>query len=83
MQQCPKCNAAVDEADKECNTCGIFFSKWREREENVASGNLSRYSAIAAATSSEFNWTIFLIICAAIGIVFFFVGHHIRDIISL
>ena len=66
METCPKCSASVGEAEKECPSCGIFFSKWREREENVASGNTLRYASLATATSSEFNWTILLIFCAAI-----------------
>lgn len=72
MINCPKCNAAVHEEDKECSTCGILFAKWREREENVAAGNMGRYSALATATSSEFNWTILIIVCAVVlGIMYF------------
>jgi len=72
MDHCPKCNAAVNDADKECPACGIFFSKWKEREDNVASGNLSRYSGLAAATSSEFNWTILIIVCTVVmGILYY------------
>ena len=79
MMNCPKCNAAVDEVDTECPACGIFFSKWKERENNVASGNLTRYSALATATSSEFNWTILLIVCVVIVGLFYLIGHRANE----
>jgi hypothetical protein len=66
MVTCPKCNAAVSDTDMECPSCGIFFSKWKEREENVQSGNLAKYSALATATSAEFNWMILLLVCATV-----------------
>ena len=74
MMNCPKCNASADDDAKECPACGIFFSKWREREENVMSGNTTRYAAIANATSSEFNWTILLIVCGVIVVIFYLIG---------
>ncbi len=77
MTNCPKCNAAVSEENTECPSCGIFFSKWKEREENVASGNLSRYSALANATSSEFNWTILILVCATVLGILYFLGHQV------
>lgn len=58
----------------ECPQCGILFSKWQQREENVASGNMSRYS-LANATSSEFNWTILVIVAAVVAIVFIYLEH--------
>ena len=76
MNNCPKCNAAVSEEDRECPKCGILFSKWKEREDNVASGNVARYSALANATSSEFNWVILVIVCVVIGGVFYFMGRN-------
>lgn len=76
---CPKCNAAADDAATECPACGIFFSKWREREDNVASGNVARYSALATATSSEFNWVILIIFCAVILGIFYLLGHRTND----
>ena len=79
MINCPKCNASVNDADSECPACGIFFSKWKEREDNVASGNVSRYSAIAHATSSEFNWTILAIVCLVIVAIFYYLGHNINN----
>ena len=74
--ECPKCKAVVTEADETCPQCGIYFRKWQERETNLATGNLSRYQAIAQATSNEFNWTILIIICVAIGGVFYFLSHQ-------
>lgn len=79
MNNCPKCNASITDADKECPACGIFFSKWKEREENVASGNLTKYAAIANATSSEFNWVILGIVCAVIVAIFYFLGQRAND----
>ncbi len=73
MTQCPKCGHPADEANRECSSCGILFGKWQEREENIASGNLGRYSALAAATSSEFNWTILSIVFfLVLGILYYF-----------
>lgn len=69
MNNCPKCNVSINETDTECPACGIFFSKWKEREDNVATGNVSRYHALANATSSEFNWVIFLIVIAVVAAV--------------
>jgi uncharacterized membrane protein YvbJ len=80
VNQCPKCNGSVDDSAKECPHCGIFFSKWREREENVASGNFSRYAAIANATSSEFNWTILVIVAIVVGVIFYFLGQQAKDL---
>jgi hypothetical protein len=68
---CPKCNAPVSTNVDECPQCGILFNKWQQREENVASGNLSRYT-IATATSSEFNWTILGIFCITLISIFYF-----------
>jgi uncharacterized membrane protein YvbJ len=79
MTNCPKCNASVSDDDKECPACGIFFSKWREREENVASGNLSRYASIAHATSSEFNWTILVIVCGTLLGALYFIGQRLNQ----
>jgi len=71
---------SVNEEDKECPACGIFFSKWKEREENVVNGNLMRYSAtLAHATSSEFNWTILLIFCAVMIGIFYLIGQRAKD----
>jgi uncharacterized membrane protein YvbJ len=69
---CPKCGVAVGATTEQCPQCGILFSKWQERELNVASGNMARYS-IANATSSGFNWTILAIFCIAIVTVFYYV----------
>ncbi len=66
MINCPQCQTSVSEADKECPQCGILFSKWQERENNISSGNLSKYQAIAQATSQEFNWTILIIVAIAV-----------------
>ena len=71
---CPKCGATVGASAMECPQCGILFSKWQQREENVASGNMSRYS-LANATSSEFNWTILVIVAAVVAIVFIYLEH--------
>lgn len=78
MINCPKCNASTDDETKECPSCGIFFSKWREREDNVTSGNLSRYSAIANATSSEFNWTVLVLVCVTILGILFYLRHQVE-----
>ena len=45
----------------------------------MATGNVGRYSALAAATSSEFNWTILVIVCAAILGVFYILGRRAND----
>lgn len=79
MINCPNCSAAIDEADKECPRCGIFFSKWTERQNNVDSGNTSRYAALATSTSSEFNWTILVIVCLVILGILYFLGHNNVD----
>ena len=75
---CPKCNAAISDVDTECPACGILFSKWKEREDNVASGNTARYAAIAYATSSSFNWTMLGIVCAAVIAAFYYIGHNVN-----
>ena len=80
MNTCPKCGASVDEGLTECSKCGIFFSKWKEREENLASGNLSKYAAIANATSSEFNWTILVIVAVVIACIFYFMAQKAKDL---
>ncbi len=80
MNTCPKCAAAIDESADQCPACGIFFSKWREREDNIASGNISKYSAIANATSSEFNWTILVIVALVVAGIFFFMFQHVKDL---
>lgn len=67
---CPKCAAPVPERAEQCPQCGIFFSKWQEREDNVAMGNVARYAA--SPTSSEFNWTILVIVCLVILGIFYF-----------
>jgi uncharacterized membrane protein YvbJ len=79
MIACPQCQTDVNETDSECPKCGILFSKWKERESNVASGNLSKYSAIANATSSEFNWTFLIIFAIAIAGVLYFVAQNAKD----
>jgi hypothetical protein len=71
ISNCPKCNAPVGNTAEECPQCGILFSKWMQREENLATGNMSRYS-IANATSSEFNWTILSIFCITLVGIFYF-----------
>jgi hypothetical protein len=63
---------AVGAEDLQCPQCGILFSKWLERESNVASGNISRYAA-ASPTSSGFNWTILAIVCLAIVGIFYWI----------
>jgi len=78
MNNCPKCNAATNDADTECPGCGIFFSKWKEREDNVASGNVSRYSGLANATSSSFNWIILVIVCVVIVGIMYFIGQRVN-----
>jgi uncharacterized membrane protein YvbJ len=82
MNACPQCQAAVEESDKECPKCGILFSKWQERETNVASGNLSRYSAIANATSSEFNWTILIIVAIVVAGIFYFMSQNAKELLK-
>ncbi len=79
MNNCPQCQAIVNEADKECPQCGVFFSKWKERENNVASGNLSRYDSIAQATSTEFNWTVLIIVAIAVAGVICFMAYNARE----
>ncbi len=74
MTNCPKCNAAIGSELETCPQCGIFFSKWQLREKNVASGNMARYS-IANATSSEFNWTILIIVSTVMLSLFYFLDH--------
>ena len=71
MTNCPKCNAPVGSGAEACSQCGILFSKWQLREDNVASGNMQRYS-IANATSSEFNWTVLIIFSSVIAAIFYF-----------
>jgi uncharacterized membrane protein YvbJ len=68
---CPKCGASVGASVEECPQCGIFFNKWQQREDNVATGNMDRYS-IANATSSEFNWAILAIVVIVIASAFYF-----------
>ena len=79
MIACPQCQTEVQEADTECPKCGILFSKWKERESNVASGNLSKYSGIANATSSEFNWSILVIIAIAVAGLIYFLAQNAKD----
>ena len=79
MNACPQCETPVNEEDKECPKCGILFSKWKERESNVATGNLSKYSAIANATSSEFNWTVLIIVAVAVAGIIFFLAHNAQE----
>jgi hypothetical protein len=69
----------VGDTDSECSACGILFSKWKEREDNVATGNLTRYTAIAQATSSEFNWTVLILVCMAIVGLLYFIGQRAAD----
>jgi uncharacterized membrane protein YvbJ len=82
MTNCPQCQADVNESDDECPKCGILFSKWKERESNVASGNLSKYSAIANATSSEFNWTILIIVAIAVAGLFYFLAQNAKEVLK-
>ncbi len=82
MKSCPQCITAVDEDVTECPKCGILFSKWRERETNVASGNLSKYSAIANATSSEFNWTVLVIVSAAVAGLVLFMSLNAKELLK-
>ena len=72
MMTCPKCNAAAEDDATECPACGIFFTKWKEREDAIASGDTTRYAALATATSSEFNRAILVIFCAVIVGIFYF-----------
>jgi ribosomal protein L40E len=72
---CPKCNAPVSASAEECPSCGILFSKWELRQTNVAEGNMARY-AIANATSSEFNWTILIIVATVIASIFYFLERN-------
>lgn len=74
---CPKCESPAAESDDQCPRCGILFSKWQERETNISQNNWSRYQMIANATSSEFNWTILIIISIALGVTIWFFGHTI------
>lgn len=77
MKTCPACQAAVpNEEAKDCPQCGILFAKWQERLENIEKGNLNRYHQIAAATSSEFNWTILILFCIAVAGLFFFMAQQ-------
>ena len=70
MMTCPKCNAAAEDDATECPACGIFFTKWKEREDAIASGDTTRYAALATATSSHFNQNV--IFCAVIVGIFYF-----------
>jgi len=76
---CPKCNTVAEADQIECSACGILFSKWQEREENVASGNMNRYMRIATATSNEFNWTILAIVCLAVVGAFYLFSRHLQS----
>jgi hypothetical protein len=69
MDNCPKCNSALDPTMEECPQCGILFNKWQLREENAAAGNMTRYS-IANATSSTFNWIMLGTFVIVLGMVF-------------
>ena len=69
----------VNETDAECPKCGILFSKWKERESNVASGNLSKYTTLANATSSEFNWAILVIVAIAVAGLFYFLAQNAKE----
>jgi uncharacterized membrane protein YvbJ len=79
MNACPQCEAPVNEDDKECPKCGILFSKWKERESNVASGNLSKYSALANATSEEFNWTVLIIVAVAVAVLLYVFAQNAKE----
>ena len=76
MSDCPKCQTAVGPDDQECPHCGIFFSKWHEREENIAAGNLSRYASLAQATSPHFNWTMLIIVSLAVIAALYYFNHQ-------
>jgi len=82
MNACPQCQAEVSEADNECPKCGILFSKWKERESNLASGNLSKYEAIANATSSEFNWTVLVIVAIAVAGLIYFMSQNAKELLK-
>jgi hypothetical protein len=79
---CPQCQAPVSDTDLECPKCGILFSKWKERESNVATGNLSKYAAIANATSSEFNWTILVIVAIAVAGIFIYMAQNAKELLK-
>lgn len=79
MNACPQCQTSVSDDNKECPKCGVLFSKWREREENVASGNLSKYATLANATSQEFNWTILVIVALAVAGLFIFLAQNAKE----
>ena len=68
---CPKCGASVGASADQCPQCGILFSKWQLREDNVATGNMARYN-LANATSSSFNWIILVIVCVFIAGIFYY-----------
>ncbi|MBI4667493.1 MAG: zinc ribbon domain-containing protein [Nitrospinae bacterium] len=40
--ECPKCGHKQPDGAKECERCGIIFSKWRERQERQERGEPSR-----------------------------------------
>jgi hypothetical protein len=82
MNNCPQCQVPVSEDDKECPRCGILFSKWQERESNIASGNLSKYSGLANATSSEFNWTVLIIVAATVAGIIYFMAQNAREVLK-
>ena len=82
MNECPQCQAGVSEADNECPKCGILFSKWKERENNLASGDMSKYSAIANATSSEFNWTVLVIVAIAVAGIILFMAQNAKEVLK-
>ncbi len=82
MYNCPQCQAPVSQDDKECPRCGILFSKWKERESNVATGNLSKYNALANATSSEFNWTVLILVAVAFAAMIYIMAHNAQESIS-
>ena len=82
MNMCPNCQTPVNEDDKECPKCGVLFSKWKERESNISSGNLSKYSALANATSSEFNWTILIIVASAVAGIIYFLAQNAKEVMK-
>ena len=82
MVNCPQCQEPVGDSDTECPKCGVLFSKWKERENNVANGNLSKYASIANATSSEFNWTILVIVAVVVAGIILFMAHNAREIMK-
>lgn len=72
--QCPHCHKEIQSESHPCPHCGVLPFKWRERQINVSLGELSIYVNV---TTSEFNWTILVLIALTLACVFFFMGREL------